>query len=210
MKLRQRNLIWLLAVVIVVLPSLLLSTPEGRSYPKEETVTSDKSGKIEGEDLFKYTPPKEYKSSLLGLFFKTILALGIITGILYFILRFFFRGRGLISGGGDLFRVIGTHALAPNKYLQLIEIGHSLVLIGVTENGISLLNEIDDKESIDLIKLQASRINPQESMDFVQYLKGFLKRFHKESLDESLEEERKVAFLKDQRARLKKMIDERS
>lgn len=209
---RQRSLVglWLL-IVIVGLPDTAASQEDRFNFNKT-AVISDKSGIKDAdktdEELFKYTstPLPKYEFNLLGLLLKTILALGVITGILYFILKFFFRGRSLIHPTGDFFRVIGSHALAPNKYIQLVEVGNNLILLGITENGINLLTEINDQETIDLIKTQASQTLAREAVSFSHQLREFLKRFRQKDLyDESLEREKKITFLKDQRAKLRRL-----
>lgn len=206
MRIRRERLIGLgILFIIVLLPCIVVSAPPDDSKVnfKKENVSPVKS-----EEIFKYSPPLQpkYEFSLLGLLLKTILSLGIIVGVIYFIFRFFFRGKGLAYSGGDLFRVIGNHVVAPNKYIQLIEIGNILVLLGITENGISLLTQIDDRETIDLIKTQASQSQTIEGVSFSHHLREFLKGFRrKELFDENLSKEKKIAFLKDQRAKLRRL-----
>lgn len=190
--------------IILLLPCILFSLPmdDHKFNFNKESITPDKS-----EEIFKYSPPQSrYEFNFLGLLLKTILSLGIISGIIYFILRFFFRAKGLVYSGRGLFRVIGTHILAPNRYIQLIEIGNTLLLLGITENGINLLTKIDDRETIELVKAQADQSQMVERVSFHHHLKEFLKGFHpKELFDEGLSKEKKVAFLRDQQAKLKRL-----
>lgn len=194
-------------VSVILTPYILFSEPadDSKFHFNKKIPSLEKS-----EEIFNYSypSPADYKSSLLGLLLKTILSLGIITGSIYFILKFFFRGRGMTYFGGSLFKVIGTHALAPNKYIQLIEFGNILVLIGITENGINLLTQINDRETIDLIKTQASQSQATEGVSFSHHLKEFLKGFRrKELFDENLSKEQKIAFLKNQRVKLRRLLD---
>lgn len=195
-----------LVILFVFLLLASLSQALSENDPKfnfnEEATNPAKTGEI-----FKYSPPTppKYEFNLLGLLLKTTLALGIITVAIYFILKVFFRGRGLAYSKEGLFRVIGNHALAPNRYIQLIEIGNILLLLGITENGIRLLTEIKDGETIDLIKTQASRIQPVEGISFSHHLMEFLKGFGRKDLDEVLTRENKVTFLKEQRDKLRRL-----
>jgi flagellar protein FliO/FliZ len=198
-------------IVLCILASLYVVPVLGGEIPRQnfkETIVSNNKPDSTEEELFKYTPPTHprYEIGLVGLLLKTALVLCLMGGVLYLVVRFFVRGRAFFNQEGGLFHVIGTHALAPNKYMQLIEMGDSLFVIGVTENSINLLKEIKEKETIDLIKTQASRFYGKREMGFTFHLRKFLSRFQTERvIDEGVDGERKIAFLKHQRSRLRRL-----
>lgn len=194
----------ILIMVVYMMGSLdgsLLANEISRNNYREDILSVNKSGQ---KELFEYLPPHppRYEVSLIGLLLKTIIVLGIIGCMLFLVARFFVRGRGIFNQDGALFQIVGTQVIAPNKYMQLIEMGDSLLVIGITENNITLLKEIKDKETIDLIKTQTSRIYGK-GMGFSSHLKRFLSRF--QIGNDHIEEERKISFLKEQRSRLRKM-----
>jgi len=59
---------------------------------------------------------------------------------LYLVKRLGAARTGLF-GGQELIRIIGTRALAPKKYIALVEVGDSVLTLGVTNEGISCLDK---------------------------------------------------------------------
>jgi len=60
---------------------------------------------------------------------------------LYLVKRLGAARTGLF-GGQELIRIIGTRALAPKKYIALVEVGDSVLTLGVTNEGISCLDKV--------------------------------------------------------------------
>ncbi|MDI6793667.1 MAG: flagellar biosynthetic protein FliO [bacterium] len=144
-------------------------------------------------------PLGKYEFNVLGLGFRVVFALAVIIGIIYLIFRFFLKGKGFI-GGASFISILGTAPLAPNRYLQLVELPGRILVLGIAEKEINLLTEIKDKEEIDLIKTQTSR---EESMNhpFSHHLRGFLGRFGVEEKKADPYEER-LSFLMKEREKL--------
>ncbi|MBW2623949.1 MAG: flagellar biosynthetic protein FliO [Deltaproteobacteria bacterium] len=67
----------------------------------------------------------------------------IVTGLLL-ALYFFKRwgsSRGGLLGGTDLIRVLATRHLAPKNFITLVEIGDSVLTLGVTSENITILDK---------------------------------------------------------------------
>jgi flagellar biosynthetic protein FliO len=152
-------------------------------------------------------PGGSYRRSMLGLFVKTALVLGIIVVTIYFGLRFFFRRVGFSEEGSGLINVMGSAHLAPNKYIQLVEVGERLLILGVSDNGINLLTEINDKESIDSLKMLHGKSPSFTGVSFSKHLGGFLKRFHLFSLARTFQarEKERFSFFGEQIERIKRL-----
>lgn len=87
--------------------------------------------------------------NVFAVMLKVILYLIIIIGIFFIIIkalaqknRRWYRGRTIKSIGGLM--------LAPNKSLQIVEVGHTLYLIGVGED-VRLIDKISDVEEVSFI-----------------------------------------------------------
>ncbi|MEW6618110.1 MAG: flagellar biosynthetic protein FliO [bacterium] len=181
---------------------LILSTIESTvlSQPAE----FNESEKIidSAKDVVKETPKKEkYDVNLFVLMGKTVVSLVIIAALIYFVLRFFLKGQRWLTRQQEFIQTIATHFLAPNKYIQIVEIGNKLLVLGISEHNINLLTEIEDKEVIDLIKTQVSRAEDKLQLSFIQHLK---KRLMKPQLEQTDYEE-KLKFLNKQREKLKSL-----
>jgi len=183
--------------VICIESKICYGAKEGIKFEQNENVSSIK-------DVAKTKEPlanREFNVNLFTLIAKTIFSLLIITGLIYFILRFFWKSQRWITKQQGFIQIIATQYLAPNKYIQLIEIGNKLFVIGVSDQSINLLTEIDDKEVIDSIKTQVSRQEDKMSLSFIQHLK---EKFHGQEIDQTSSEE-KLKFLSKQRERLKNL-----
>jgi flagellar protein FliO/FliZ len=135
-------------------------------------------------------------------FLKIILALIIIGGIVFLVLKVFSKRPVFLLGQStDLVKVIATCSIAPNKFIQFIDISNKIIVVGVWENGMALLTEITDKETVDSLRLESSKRKHIEG-SFSTYIQRFLKR--KELVFEA-ETSKQLQFLKDQIARLKNL-----
>ncbi|MEW6481753.1 MAG: flagellar biosynthetic protein FliO [bacterium] len=123
--------------------------------------------------LFAATPTLTFSSpsdiNIFWIVIKIALYLVFVGGIAFLVVFLFKRKRRISEG--ELIQVIGTKAIAPGKYIQIVEILNRILILGVGEN-INLLSQIKDKEEIDLIKTEISkeegRKNP--SIPFADYL----------------------------------------
>ncbi|MEW6095168.1 MAG: flagellar biosynthetic protein FliO [bacterium] len=154
-----------------------------------------------GEDGKEELAGGKYNINLFVLIIKAIFSLIIITVLIYFILRFFLKGQRWITKQSGLIQIIATHPLAPNKYIQIVEIGNKLLVLGVSEHNINLLTEIVDKEVIDFIKIQSSKQEDKMQLSFIQHLKNKLRVQEIQQTDY----DEKLKFLNKQRERLRKL-----
>ncbi|HAW50130.1 TPA: hypothetical protein DCX16_04195 [bacterium] len=123
------------------------------------------------------TSPFTVSSSinLFWLVIKVILYLVFLGIIMWFILWIFKKKRFPQETG--LINIIGTRAISPGKYIQIVEIVDRVLVLGIGES-ITVLSEIKDKETIDIIKTQMSREESSKNpnLPFSEYLKNFGKK----------------------------------
>ena len=62
------------------------------------------------------------------------------------------RGKGAISGNN--LELIETTYVGPKKTVSLLRVGEKAVLVGVTDNGITMLTELDQTETASLLAAQ--------------------------------------------------------
>ena len=93
-----------------------------------------------------YDQPNEVNSpNLFWELTKVILALAFVIGVAYFLLQFLNK-KNLIQSKNELLNVLESIYIAPNRMVCLLEIGDKILVLGVTENNISFLTEINDLE----------------------------------------------------------------
>jgi len=72
-------------------------------------------------------------------------------------------GKKYAGGGNSILEVLETTCVAPKKTISLVKVMDKSVLVGVTENGISMLTELDSDQTE---KVLASQASPHEDIDF--------------------------------------------
>ncbi len=109
--------------------------------------------------------------------FRMLTALGLVLGGLlvcvYFIKRFLKRDVG--GSKEQLIRVIASQYIGIKKNISLIEIPGSILVVGVSNDNISLLTKIEDEIVLDALRRDNSRMAPTFS-DYLQRLTGRFKQ----------------------------------
>ncbi|MBU1487949.1 flagellar biosynthetic protein FliO [bacterium] len=138
---------------------------------------------------------------------KVFFALGLILAGIYLIYRFLSNRQGGLSFGQEksLTKILSTSALAPGRYLQLVEVGNKVLILGMSEKNITTLGEIKDQDAIDSLKVKQSKNLGAEGLPFAKHLKGFLGEHQLDSkiLSPGESQKEKVLFLEKERERLK-------
>lgn len=117
----------------------------------------------------------EMISGLLPLFIIIIL----LAGALFFVKKYAFKFRKK-TGSGIHIKTIATQMIAPKKYISVVSVQNKLLVVGVSENSISLLKELDNEEEtetfVSTVKNEIARkpvkttpVNPEQ--DFASILK---------------------------------------
>jgi|GEM_PF-1207385 len=84
-------------------------------------------------------------TSLMTAIFKVTGSLTLVIGLmlmLFFLFKKFGLNKGL-SPSGSLVNVLESRLVAPKKYVAIIEIASKCVAVGITDNSMTLLTEID-------------------------------------------------------------------
>ena len=114
---------------------------------------------------------------LVSTAFRMLTVLGILLGglfvVFYFMKRFLKRDIG--GSKEQLIKVIASQYIGIKKNISLIEIPGSILVVGVSNDNISLLTKIEDKVVLDVLRQESSRITPSFS-DHLQRLTGRFKQ----------------------------------
>ncbi len=88
-------------------------------------------------------------SSLFWAICKVIGSLSVVVGLMI-LLIYFIKKSGItqgISTQGSLIKVLETKMVAPKKYIAIVEVAGKCLALGVTEQNINLLTNLDDSVS---------------------------------------------------------------
>ena len=110
---------------------------------------------------------------MLSTAMQMLTALGIVLGglivVFYFMKRFLKRDVG--GSNEALIKVIASQYIGIKKNISLVEIPGSILVVGVSNDNISLLTKIEDKVVLDDLRQENARIAPSFS-DHLQRLTG--------------------------------------
>ncbi|MBP1155996.1 MULTISPECIES: flagellar biosynthetic protein FliO [unclassified Paenibacillus] len=121
----------------------------------------------------------------LWMIVKVIVFLILIIGIFFIIMKVISQQKNKFLSGRTL-RSLGGLPLGPNKSIQIVEIGHSLYIVGVAEN-IQLLEKINDDAEVAYITEMMANGTAFTGPSF-ESLGGFMKKLrNKPPAEEEME-----------------------
>lgn len=117
-----------------------------------------------------------YSTGGVGIYVRMIVMLLIIIGLIYAVFRFLKSSGKVPAADDDTFlRKISSISVGAGKTVQIITLIDSAYLIGVSENAISLISEIKDKELINALNLYADKhSNAVKPKNFADVLSLFM------------------------------------
>ena len=135
---------------------------------EESIVISDDNTTESGNNASTYKGP-----STVGMFVRMIVVLVIVIGLIYGVLWFIKKKTNVVKTDDDYLRRAAYINIAPGKTIEVITLIDKAYLIGVTEDNITMLGEIDDKELISAMNISADKKNspncykPNRHQDFL-------------------------------------------
>jgi flagellar protein FliO/FliZ len=128
-------------------------------------VTSDSPGELREEELEirdTGSPQVELEGGLTQFsfwdFLRMFLVLGLVIGAIYGIFFVLKRMGNPQFQGNSLISLVSTQNLQSNRALHLVEVGNEVFLIGSSEGGVELVGRIEDRETLDQIRLYRSEM----------------------------------------------------
>jgi flagellar protein FliO/FliZ len=82
---------------------------------------------------------------ILGAFVPLIIIVALLYGVLVLVKKYGYNLRGKEYTAIDI-KVISTKMIMPKKYVSVIKVDNKLLVVGVCDNSINLLKELEDTE----------------------------------------------------------------
>ncbi len=124
--------------------------PEKKTSSEPLVLKTKKAGLLDFEDDLSVGKPDLFSASL-----KMVYTLGLVLGVMFLIVHLFkkFGLKNSVFGGeGKPIKVLSTGFLAPRKSIALVEVAGDVLVIGISNDQISLLGNVQDPERIEQIK----------------------------------------------------------
>ena len=137
-----------------------IKTASYNKRPKWKTAmnrTGESSSSIKKTSFGLHRPDDKKNSepvSLLSSGLRMVTTLSLVLGLI-FLLFFGFKKyvlKNTAFGGGKLVQVLSTNFLAPKKNIALVEVAGEILVLGVSDQSISLLTSIREPDRIEEIK----------------------------------------------------------
>jgi flagellar protein FliO/FliZ len=113
---------------------------------------------------------------------QMLTALGIVVGgllVVFYLLRRFLK-RDVGGGKGRLIRVIASQYIGIKKNITLVEVPGTILVLGISNDKISLLTKIEDKEAQENLRQEVAGTTPS----FSDHLQQLTTRFRSVKEDE--------------------------
>ncbi len=136
---------------------------ENQAKPKKQTAK-------EASPIDERFRPKEEDSGLLWNLVKVLLVFGILIGALYYILRFLSKTKNARYPVHGVMRVLSSLPVSQGKQLQIVDVSGILLVIGVSDNSVNLIKEIESPEIKERIFHSRDTTEPAEESFLVSLL----------------------------------------
>ena len=150
-------------ILLTPIPFFAQETDSSEIPPSSPSETQTQSP--EGEVGQAAAPDYEYEEPEFGenrlsypmLVLRTIAVLAVIVLGIYFVFRFLLKKRHPSIRESEIIKVLASFQIAANKSIQIVEIAEKMLVLGVSDSNINLITTIEEKETIDKIRLLSSK-----------------------------------------------------
>lgn len=142
-------------------------------------------------------------------FVRTVLVLAVVLALVWAFFVFLKRASGSTDNSDPYLKKVASLTLSPGKFVHVVTLNSKGYLVGVADNSVNLIAEIDDKELVDAMNLNAPQgFEGKGPLDFASILGKFRstggqkQSAPKKRSDGGFSSSTMVEFLQSQRSRL--------
>lgn len=107
-------------------------------------------------------------------FVRTVLVLAVVLALVWAFFMFLKRASGATDSSDPYLKKVASLTLAPGKFVYVVTLQSRGYIIGVADGSVSLIAEVDDKELIDAMNLNAPQdFEGKGPVDFASILSKF-------------------------------------
>ena len=124
------------------------------------------------------------------LFVRMILVLLVVVCCIYAVFYFVKKSTNPANETDPFLKKVASITLSPGKSVQVITLQNHCYILGVSDSNVQLISELDDKDLIDAMNLEADKESSGSVKDFASLLAsamGLKKKTFEESVSNSVE-----------------------
>ena len=108
-------------------------------------------------------------------FVRTILVLLLVLALIWGFFMFLKKISGTTTSSDPYLKKVASLTLSPGKFVHVVTLNSRAYLVGVADNSVNLIAEIDDKELVDAMNLNTPQgADDKRPMDFSSILGKFV------------------------------------
>lgn len=133
---------------------------------------------------------EQRSSNTAWLFVRMILVLLIVIGCIYAVFYFVKKTTNPTNETDAFLKKVASITLSPGKSVQVVTLQNHCYILGVSDSSVQLISELDDKDLIDAMNLEADKESSGSVKDFASLLAsamGLKKKTFEESVSSSVE-----------------------
>jgi flagellar protein FliO/FliZ len=112
--------------------------------------------------------------SSIWILLRVVIVLAIVCAAIYGVVWLLKKTTVVNAANDPYLKSVSSITVAPNKTIQVVTIGGKGYLVGVSDQSINLIDEIEDRELIDAMNLEADRKASAPPASFASVISSFL------------------------------------
>ena len=166
----------LLAVILICITAASFLYSQNQTTQNEAPLTEESIVISDTVTTSPASSDQNYKGpSTVGMFIRMIVVLVIVVALIYGVLWFIKKKTNAVKTDDEYLRRAAYINIAPGKTVEVITLINKAYLIGVTEDSITMLGEIQDEELIKAMNITADKKNnTKKPATFADVLDMFL------------------------------------
>jgi flagellar protein FliO/FliZ len=114
--------------------------------------------------------------STFAYFLRMIAVLALVLAVIYCVYRLMKRLAKPKIAESSAIKILASATLGPGKAIHIVALGSKAYLIGATDSSVNLVTEVEDKDLVDRLNLEATMSPPKAGSggDFGEMLAGLL------------------------------------
>ena len=176
--------------MVCTLSSFAQSTKSDLVSETSQSVTSNKEQESQMLISTSEEIVQQRSTSTGWLFFRMILVLLVVVGCIYAVFYFVKKSTNPTNENDPFLKKVASITLSPGKSVQVITLQNHCYILGVSDSNVQLISELDDKDLIDAMNLEADKEPSGSVKDFATMLAsamGIKKKTFEESVSDSVE-----------------------
>ena len=176
--------------MVCTLSSFAQSTNSDLVSETSQSVTSNKEQESQMLISTSEEIVQQRSTSTGWLFFRMILVLLVVVGCIYAVFYFVKKSTNPANETDPFLKKVASITLSPGKSVQVITLQNHCYILGVSDSNVQLISELDDKDLIDAMNLEADKEPSGSVKDFATMLAsamGIKKKTFEESVSDSVE-----------------------